>query len=92
MKFRLVWVGSEDDGGRQPHLREDTASTRGDAHVADRRGNAPESPASWGWLCNPTGHEWIPEGSCIGRVIGSDLFLEPATSYRVTRPRQVPSF
>ena len=26
MKFRLVWVGSDDDGGKQPRAREGTAA------------------------------------------------------------------
>ena len=34
MKFRLVWVGSDDDGGGKPRLREDTAT----AHDAPRSG------------------------------------------------------
>jgi hypothetical protein len=57
----------------------------GHAHVADRRGTAPESPGTWGWRRKPRGQEWIPQGSRIGWVIGSDLFLEPAVSYRVAQ-------
>ena len=57
----------------------------GHAHVADRRGNAPESPESWGWQRKPTGHGWVPKGSRVGWITGSDLFLEPAASYRVAQ-------
>ena len=57
----------------------------GRAHVANRRGTVPEFPEPWGWRRNPTGEGWIPQGSRIGWVIGSDLFLDPATSYRVAQ-------
>jgi hypothetical protein len=57
----------------------------GQAHVANRRGAVPQSPEIWGWKRKQMGQEWIPQGSRIGWVIGSDLFLEPATSYRVTQ-------
>jgi len=57
----------------------------GHAHVADRQGTAPESPGTWGWRRKPTGHGWISQGSRIGWVVGSDLFLEPAVSYRVAQ-------
>jgi hypothetical protein len=59
------------------------ALTCGSAHVADRRGGVPQEAALWGWQRNPTG--WAPQGSRIGWVSGSDLFLEPGASYRVTR-------
>ena len=57
----------------------------GRAHVADRRGAAPESPGKWGWRPKSTGQEWTPQGACIGWVSGGDLFLEPATSYQITQ-------
>ena len=34
----------------------------GNAHVADREGEAPEEAAAWGWQLRPTGQEWVPRG------------------------------
>jgi len=51
--------------------------------VANRRGTEPESPGTWGWRRKPTSQKWIPQGSRIGWVIGSDLFLEPMVSYHI---------
>jgi len=56
----------------------------GQAHVADRRGKTPESPEAWGWR-QPTRRKWVPLGTRIGWVVGSDLFLEPALSYQVVQ-------
>jgi hypothetical protein len=55
------------------------------AHVADRRGNAPESPESWGWRRNKTGQGWIPQGRRIGWLRGSDLFLDSIVSYQIAQ-------
>jgi hypothetical protein len=57
----------------------------GHAHVADRKGTAPESPGTWGWRHKPTGQGWISQGSRIGWVIGSDLFLAPGDSFHVAQ-------
>jgi hypothetical protein len=57
----------------------------GKAHVADRRGALPESPAAWGWRREPTGQEWIPQGARIGWVTGNDLFLDPTASYQIAQ-------
>jgi len=57
----------------------------GQGHVADRKGNTPESPEIWGWRRNPTGPGLVPQGSRIGWVIGSDLFLEPTFSYHIAQ-------
>ncbi len=40
---------------------------------------------TWGWRRRPTGQRWIPQGSRIGWVTGSDLFLEPTASYQVAQ-------
>jgi hypothetical protein len=61
------------------------ALVSGRAHVANRRGAAPQSPESWGWRCEPPGQEWIPQGSRIGWLKGNDLFLDPATSYQIAQ-------
>jgi len=57
----------------------------GRAHVADRRGGAPDEAAVWGWRRKPTGRGWVPRGTRIGWVAGADLFLEPAASYQVAQ-------
>jgi hypothetical protein len=58
----------------------------GHAHVANRRGAAPESPEAWGWRPKSRGRGWIPQDSRIGWVTGSDLFfLEPTASYYIAQ-------
>ena len=64
-------------------LRTALASDR--AHVADRRGRAPEYPEGWGWRRKRTGQRWIPQGACIGWVVGDDLFLESTAAYQVAQ-------
>jgi hypothetical protein len=58
------------------------ALTSGRAHVADRRGKAPDDAAVWGWQRKPNGR-WMPRGTRIGWVAGGDLFLDPGASYQV---------
>jgi hypothetical protein len=55
----------------------------GHAHVANRQGTVPESPGTWGWVHKPRGQGWVPQGTRIGWVTGSDLFLDPAASYQI---------
>jgi len=57
----------------------------GRAHVADRQGRPPESPGIWGWRLKPAGRGWVPQGTRVGWVARSDLFLEPAASYHVAQ-------
>jgi hypothetical protein len=52
----------------------------GRAHVMDRFGRPPETPEIWGWHLQ-SNQEWTPQGDCIGWVTGSDVYLEPTTSY-----------
>jgi hypothetical protein len=61
-----------------------TALASGRAHVADRRGKAPDDAAPWGWQRKPSGR-WTSRGTQIGWVAGSDLFLDPAPSYQVAQ-------
>jgi hypothetical protein len=61
------------------------ALTCGRAHVADRQGFAPESPATWGWQRKSTSQGWIPQGARVGWVTGSDLFLDPPASYKIAQ-------
>jgi hypothetical protein len=60
------------------------ALTCGRAHLADRRGRAPDAATVWGWQRQPTGG-WRPLGTCIGWTVGSDAFLKPAASYQVAQ-------
>jgi hypothetical protein len=57
----------------------------GRAHVADRRGRAPDQAAVWGWRRTPTGRAWVGLGTRIGWVARSELFLEPEASYQVAQ-------
>ena len=59
------------------------ALAAGRAHMADRRGRVPDCPEHWGWRRKRPGRAWVPQGTRIGWVASSDLFLEPAASYEV---------
>jgi len=61
------------------------ALATGRAHVANRVGRMPESPATWGWRPKPSGRGSIPQGTRIGWVAGSNLFLDPEVSYLVAK-------
>jgi hypothetical protein len=61
-----------------------TALAGGWAHIAARDGKAPDSPDLWGWR-KLNGRTWVAQGTRIGWVGGSDLFLEPEVSYRVAQ-------
>ena len=55
----------------------------GAAHAANRQGKAPESPETWGW--RPSSRGWRPQGTRIGWVASSDLFLDPIASYQLAQ-------
>jgi hypothetical protein len=55
----------------------------GQAHVAGRRGHLPESPETWGW--RRKGEGWDPQGTRIGWVAETDLFLDPTVSYQIAQ-------
>ena len=57
----------------------------GHAHVTNRRGDVPEFPEHWGWLQKPHRRAWLPQGTRIGWLSDSDIFLEPAASYQVAQ-------
>jgi len=57
----------------------------GRAHMADRQGKTPPDPAPCGWQRNQSGRKWVPQGTRIGWIAGSDLFLEPAASYQIAQ-------
>ena len=61
-----------------------TALGCGRAHLADRRGQAPEKADLRGWHRQVAGR-WTPAGVRIGWVVGSDVFLDPMASYRVAQ-------
>ncbi len=56
-----------------------TALAAGRAHLADRNGKKPESPATWGW--RRVKGSWKPQGTRIGWLAGSDLFLDSSASF-----------
>jgi hypothetical protein len=62
-----------------------SALASGSAHVADRLGGVPEAASHWGWRRKPTGRKWMPCGTCIGWVAGSDLYLDSSASYQVAQ-------
>jgi hypothetical protein len=57
----------------------------GQAHVADRDGNAPDVPELWGWRRRSSGRVWAGQGVRMGWLAGSDLYLEPTVSYDVAQ-------
>jgi len=57
----------------------------GQAHVADRLGKTPKDASSWGWRRRSPDSPWIPSGSRIGWLVETNLYLDPAVSYRVTQ-------
>jgi hypothetical protein len=50
----------------------------GCAHVADPRGKLPAEAAVWGWQQKQRGRGWVAQGTRIGWVAGSELFLDPS--------------
>jgi hypothetical protein len=61
------------------------ALASGRAHVADRQGGVPAAASLWGWKSKTNGRKWIPSGTCIGWVAGSDLYLDASASYQVAQ-------
>jgi hypothetical protein len=57
----------------------------GRAHVADRQGRVPECPEHWGWRRKLSGTAWVPQGTRIGWLAATELFLKPAASYEVAQ-------
>ena len=55
--------------------------TCGHAHVADKRGGAPPDAGRWGWVT--AGRIWKGQGTRIGWVAGTELYLDSNASYRV---------
>ena len=53
--------------------------------MADPRGKPPADAAMWGWRRKPARRAWTAQGTRIGWVVGSDLFLDPAISYQVVQ-------
>jgi hypothetical protein len=61
------------------------ALASGLAHVADWQGGVPAAAALWGWRSKTNGRKWIPSGTCIGWVAGSDLYLDASASYQAAQ-------
>ena len=57
------------------------ALTCGHAHVADKRGGAPPDAGRWGWVT--AGRTWRGQGTRIGWVAETELYLDSNASYRV---------
>jgi hypothetical protein len=63
------------------------AIASGRAHCAAPNGDTPENPKAWGWREReiPTGGdsrlEYQPQGTRIGWIEGTELYLEPEASY-----------
>jgi hypothetical protein len=60
------------------------ALATGGAHIADRKGHAPDLWEPLGWR-KLKGQVLVPQGARIGWVRGSDLFLEPTACYEVAQ-------
>ena len=60
-----------------------SALVAGRAHVASERGESPEYPTAWGW--RRVGEILQPQGSQVGWIRGTDLFLDPDASYRAAQ-------
>jgi hypothetical protein len=65
------------------HLRAALAS--GVAHMKNRFGETPDMPFRWGWRPNPKERKWVAQGTCIGWVTESDVYLDPSASDRMVR-------
>ncbi len=65
------------------HLRAALAS--GAAHMKNRFGETPDTPFQWGWRLNPEDGKWVAQGTSIGWVTDSDVYLDPSASDRVVR-------
>ncbi len=61
-----------------------TAMASGRAHLTDRNGGSPDFPGRCGW-CKSRGRAWIPQGTRIGWLTATDLFLEPMVSYDIAQ-------
>ena len=63
------------------------AVASGAASVADKDGNAPPNPQSWGWrpeefhTGSGTDTRLKPQGRCVGWLADGELFLEPDASF-----------
>jgi hypothetical protein len=68
------------------------AVASGQAHVANKEGDAPEAPESWGWRLEdhartrpegPAGYRvsYQPQGRRVGWIDGENLYLEPEASF-----------
>jgi hypothetical protein len=63
------------------HLRAALAS--GVAHMKNRSGEAPDTPFKWGWRLDPEDRSWTAQGTCIGWVTDSNVYLDPLASDRM---------
>jgi hypothetical protein len=98
-RWRAVWAALGEMTGRQREHQaaaEPTACfldvlrgalVSGHAHVADKHGREPTTPAVWGWRARTFGvgknerTDWAPQGDCVGWVDGDALYLHAAAAY-----------
>jgi len=59
--------------------------SHGRAYVSDRGGKVPPDPMAWGWHRKSPGRAWVPHGVKIGWLAGTNLYLDPSSSYRVAQ-------
>ncbi len=68
-----------------------SALSSGRAHLANRKGEAPLTPYSYGWrkMTSGTGayetEQWNPKGDQIGWIDDGNIFLDPDASYRIVQ-------
>jgi len=68
-----------------------SALASGAAHVAGSGGDEPADAQAWGWRSHTIGagefvrDEWRAQGSRIGWVDGTNLYLEPTAAYQVAK-------
>ena len=67
-----------------------SALASGRAHLASRRGTAPQLPESCGWRRGDVhpgggGENWWPQGACVGWVEDDDIYLAPTNCYQTVQ-------
>jgi len=67
-----------------------SAISSGEAHVADRKGNAPkeERPETLGWVVleeNDYSPDWKAQGARVGWIDGDDLYLDPSAVFKAAQ-------
>jgi hypothetical protein len=65
------------------------AITGGHAHVESKDGNEPVQASAWGWRARKMGpdaqEEWYPNGTTVGWLEGSSLYIDERNAYQVAQ-------